>query len=39
MAQAGTGALALVPNGYRGRSEEFKILIAIMEEHKATVLE
>lgn len=39
MAQAGTGALALVPNGYRGRSEEFKIMIATMEEHIATVLE
>lgn len=37
MAQAETGAL--VPNGYRGRSEEFEIMIATMEEHIATVLE
>jgi hypothetical protein len=39
MAQTETGAHALVPNGYRGRSEKFKIMIATMEEHIATVLE
>jgi hypothetical protein len=39
MAQPGTGALALVPNAYRGRSEKFKIMIATMEEHIATVLD